>query len=121
MFCWWNTTGELRGFYAVADLIFVGKSLTQTGGQNPIEPARDGKPILVGPHMENFPAIAPDFLEANAMLQVNDAAELRRETERLLKDPAERERLGRAASELVARKSGAIALMADRVLSARKA
>ncbi len=70
-----DTTGELRGFYAAADLVFVGKSLTQTGGQNPIEPERDGKPILVGPHMENFAEVARDFQDAGAWVQVADAAE----------------------------------------------
>ncbi len=114
-----DTTGELRGFYAASDIVFVGKSLTQTGGQNPIEPAMDGKPIVVGPHMENFPAIAQDFLEARAYAQAQDAGELKALILRLLVDPAERSRLGRAASALVARKAGATRLMVDRVLSAR--
>jgi 3-deoxy-D-manno-octulosonic-acid transferase len=114
-----DTTGELRGFYAAADLVFVGKSLTQTGGQNPIEPAKDGKPIVVGPHMENFPAIANDFLEARAYAQAQDAVALETLILKLLGDSAERERLGRAAAALVARKAGATRLMADRVLSAR--
>ena len=114
-----DTTGELRGFYAAADLVFVGKSLTQTGGQNPIEPARDGKPILVGPHMENFAEVARDFREAGAWVQVADAAELAAAAERLLGDAAARERLGRAAADLVARKCGATPKMAARVLAAR--
>ena len=114
-----DTTGELRGFYATADVVFVGKSLTQTGGQNPIEPAKDGKPIVVGPHMENFPAISQDFLEAGAYAQARDADELKALVLKLLASPAERARLGRAASELVARKAGATRLMADRVLAAR--
>jgi len=114
-----DTTGELRGFYAVSDLIFVGKSLTQTGGQNPIEPAKDGKPILVGPHMENFPAISRDFLQARAYAQAKNPSELETLILDLLDNSAERVRLGRAASDLVARKAGAISLMADRVLSAR--
>ncbi len=116
-----DTTGELRGFYAAADVVFVGKSLTQTGGQNPIEPARDGKPIVVGPHMENFPAIAQDFIEARAWAQAKDVNELRVLVARLLSDTAERERLGRAASDLVVRKAGATRLMAQRVLAARVA
>jgi 3-deoxy-D-manno-octulosonic-acid transferase len=115
-----DTTGELRGFYAVSDLIFVGKSLTQTGGQNPIEPAKDGKPIVVGPHMENFPAISQDFLAAHAYAQAGDAKELEGLILDLLDNSAERVRLGRAAAELVLRKAGAISLMADRVLSARR-
>ncbi len=116
-----DTTGELRGFYAAADLVFVGKSLTQTGGQNPIEPARDGRPIVVGPHLENFAAIEQDFRAAGAFAQARDADDLRRTMVRLLDDAAERERLGRAAADLVARRAGAIRWMADRVLAARLA
>ena len=114
-----DTTGELRGFYVAADVVFVGKSLTQTGGQNPIEPAKDGKPVVVGPHMENFPVIARDFLEARAYAQARDAGELKALILKLLGDAAERARLGRAASDLVARKAGATRLMAERVLAAR--
>ena len=114
-----DTTGELRGFYAAADVVFVGKSLTQTGGQNPIEPAKDGKPIVVGPHMENFPVIAQDFLGAGAYAQAQDAADLKAIVLRLLGDTEERARLGRAAANLVVKKAGATKLMADRVLAAR--
>ena len=52
-----NTTGELRYFYELASLVFVGKSLTAEGGQNPLEPAALGKPIVFGPNMQNFQAI----------------------------------------------------------------
>ena len=114
-----DTTGELRGFYAVADLAFVGKSLTQTGGQNPIEPAKDGKAIVVGPHMENFAAIAEDCAAARAWRQARDAAELKAILRELLGAAAERARLGRAAADLVARKAGATRLMVARVLAAR--
>ena len=116
-----DTTGELRGFYAAADVVFVGKSLTQTGGQNPIEPAKDGKAVATGPHMENFPAIARDFSEAGAWAQARDAEDLRRILLRLLDDAGERGRLGKAAAELVARKAGATALMGRRVLGCRAA
>ena len=114
-----DTTGELRGFYAAADLIFVGKSLTQTGGQNPIEPARDGKPVVVGPHMENFAVIAADFTAAAAWRQARDTADLHRILLELLGDPAARQRLGRAAADLVANKAGATRRMAERVLAER--
>lgn len=113
-----DTTGELRGFYAAADLVFVGKSLTQTGGQNPIEPAKDGKPVVVGPHMENFAAIAGDFTSADAWAQARDEADLHAVLLRLLGAAAERARLGRAAAELVSRQAGALRLMADRVFAA---
>ena len=109
-----DTTGELRGFYANADAVFVGKSLTQRGGQNPIEPAVEGKPVVVGPHMENFPVIIEDFRKAGAIVQVGGAAELGEALDRLLGDAAERARIGAAAAALVARQAGATGRMADR-------
>jgi len=102
-----DTTGELRHFYARATVIFVGKSLTQTGGQNPIEPAVYGRPIVVGPHMENFTEIVPQFLAADALVQVRDAAGLVAELERFLADPARREAVGRRAAAVVERQRGA--------------
>ena len=112
-----DTTGELRGFYANADLVFVGKSLTEIGGQNPIEPARDGKPIVVGPHMENFRVIAADFAAARAWVQARDAADLRHHLLHLLADAAERARLGQAAAALVSRNAGATRHMSERILA----
>ena len=110
-----DTTGELRGFYAVADVVFVGKSLTQDGGQNPIEPARDGRPVVVGPHMENFPSVSDDFARAGAWIQVKDSKELETVFSRLLSDPAECSRLGAAAAALVDRQAGATRRMAARI------
>ena len=53
-----DTTGELRDWYGVATVVFIGKSLTATGGQNPVEPILAGKPVVFGPHMENFASLA---------------------------------------------------------------
>lgn len=114
-----DTTGELRGFYAAADVVFVGKSLTQTGGQNPIEPARDGRPVVVGPHMENFPGISDDFARAGAWVQIKDAQELGETLERLLSTPAECARLGSAAAALVDARAGATRRMAERIHALR--
>ena len=61
-----DTTGELRWFYEVATVIFVGKSLVGHGGQNIVEAAMSGHPVVVGPHLENFRAIARDFVSAGA-------------------------------------------------------
>src|SRR5438270_10732372 len=71
-----NTTGELNYFYERAAVIFVGKSLTSEGGQNPIEPGALGKPMIFGPNMQNFEAIARTFVEQNGAVQVQNAAEL---------------------------------------------
>lgn len=101
-----NTTGELRNFYAVADIIFVGKSLTEHGGQNPIEPAMYGKAVLVGPNMENFPAVMPVFMEQRALLQVRTAEELEGAISSLLQDAEHRSGLGRHAKETVAANQG---------------
>jgi 3-deoxy-D-manno-octulosonic-acid transferase len=103
-----DTTGELRGFYACADVIFVGKSLSEHGGQNIIEPALCGKPIVVGPNMENFAAVTQDFLAAGALVQVRDTAGLRDAVRALLSDPAKRVFLGQKARSLVGEKAGAI-------------
>jgi 3-deoxy-D-manno-octulosonic-acid transferase len=96
-----NTTGELRFFYAVADLVFVGKSLTAQGGQNPIEPAALGKAVVFGPHMQNFPQVVPQFLARGGAIQIADAAELEKTCEALLADPARRAELGRIGQEVV--------------------
>ena len=103
-----DTTGELRNFYEVANVIFVGKSLTQHGGQNIIEPAACAKAVIVGPNMENFESIVPDFLAAQALVQVSDAAGLRAAAARLLKDPAEARAIGTRAAAVVSGKSGAL-------------
>ena len=103
-----NTTGELRYFYEHGDVIFVGKSLKAEGGQNPIEPAVLGKPIVFGPHMENFSAVAKAFIEHRAALQVQDEAELEAAVAAVLADSQRAAEMGRAAREVVRTNSGAI-------------
>ncbi|MDH3981851.1 MAG: hypothetical protein OES84_03000, partial [Kiritimatiellaceae bacterium] len=103
-----DTTGELRNFYSVADLIFVGKSLHEYGGQNPIEPAMYGKAVVVGPNMENFPAVMPVFLQNDAIVQVADFKTLESEIGRLLADPASRNALGVRAARVVGENRGVI-------------
>jgi 3-deoxy-D-manno-octulosonic-acid transferase len=103
-----NSTGELRFFFEHAAVAFVGKSLLGTGGQNPIEPAALGLPVVVGPNMQNFPDVLPKFLEAQALVQVPDAAALETALDDLLRDPARRAELGRRAREVVERNRGAL-------------
>jgi 3-deoxy-D-manno-octulosonic-acid transferase len=71
-----DTVGELRKLYGIATLAFVGGSLIRHGGQNLIEPAALGCPVLFGPHVENFREIADALLAAGAAVQVPDAAAL---------------------------------------------
>ena len=103
-----NTTGELKYFYEQATVIFVGKSLTAHGGQNPIEPGSLGKAMVFGPNMENFLAIAAAFVQGNGAVQVQNAAELGGALSRLLKDEKLREELGRNALKVVHENQGAV-------------
>ncbi|HTO04792.1 MAG TPA: glycosyltransferase N-terminal domain-containing protein [Opitutus sp.] len=86
-----DTTGELRKLTQLADLIFIGKSLPPNeGGQTPVEAAALEKPILFGPSMSNFRAIAAELLAAGAAHEVADAAGLQREVARLFADDIRR-------------------------------
>ena len=93
-----DTTGELRKFTQLADLVFVGKSLPpHDGGQTPVEAAALGKPLLHGPHMTNFREIIQTLTEAGAVQKVETADELCRAVVELLIDAAQREKLSAAA------------------------
>lgn len=96
-----NTTGELRDWYAHASVCFVGKSLTAIGGQNPAEPVLVGRPVVFGPHMENFEALVRQLLAGKegqkGALQVNDEEELARCCAELLANPAQGQALVAAA------------------------
>src|SRR5947207_7504946 len=88
-----DTTGELQRWYGIATVVFVGKSLTAHGGQNPVEPILAGKPVVFGPHMENFAALARELVSNQAAIQVSDENALRESVATLLRDPSERFRL----------------------------
>ncbi|MFQ5646679.1 MAG: 3-deoxy-D-manno-octulosonic acid transferase [bacterium] len=102
-----DTIGELTRFYALSDIVFVGGSLVPHGGQNILEPAACSKPVLFGPHMQNFRDIA-GALKNNGGIQVNNQKELERETARLLKNPAYRKRVGKQARQVVMKNRGAV-------------
>ena len=108
-----NTTGELRDFYGEADIVFVGKSFMPGGGQNPIEPAIQGKAILTGPKMGAFRPILTAFLEANALLQVQTETELEASVRYLIDHPNERKALGQRARAVVEANQGALERTAD--------
>jgi 3-deoxy-D-manno-octulosonic-acid transferase len=108
-----DTTGELKDFYVHADVIFVGKSLTQHGGQNIIEPAALGKPVVVGPNMENFVPVMADFTAANAVVQVADETGLYESLIELLADDSRRAELGRLGRKVVMERRGAVQKTVD--------
>lgn len=97
-----DSTGELRQWYALADLVFVGKSLHGRGGQNPVEPVAAGKPVLFGPHMENFATISRQLLESGAALQVGDEKDLEEKAAILLNEEGLRAEMAKAGAEVMA-------------------
>jgi len=99
-----DSMGELSGLFRFADVVFMGGTLARRGGHNILEPAFFGRPIIVGPHMENFPDIARKFSAAGAVLESTD---LSAAVDGLLRDPALRARLGGRARELAEAEQGA--------------
>ncbi len=102
-----DTVGELAQLYQIATVVFVGGSLVDTGGHNILEPAIFGRPIVFGPHMQNFEEIARTFLSNGAAVQVETAEDLEQTLRHLLTDADERARLGTAARQLVEANRGA--------------
>jgi 3-deoxy-D-manno-octulosonic-acid transferase len=102
-----DTMGELSHLYALATVAFVGGSLVPAGGHNILEPARHRRPILFGPHMDNFAEVAEAFLGEGTPHQVRDAPELATRVLELFRDPAAAQRMGEAAYRVLARNRGA--------------
>jgi len=110
-----DTLGELAGAFALGDVVFVGGSIAPRGGHNILEPAAAGLAIVCGAHMENFEAIARDFVESGALLQVDTAEELAPAVGNVLRDPLLAQRLGGSARQLVEQKRGTAARIAGRL------
>lgn len=118
-----DTIGELMGFYAAADVAFVGGSLCEVGGHNVLEPAALGVPSVVGPHTFNFKDVTRHLREAGGLQQVDDADAMAAAVRHLLGDPAARREMGDASRRAVAELGGAVARtldLADEVLAGRR-
>lgn len=107
-----DTIGHLKALYAAASFVFIGKSLAVGGGQNIIEPAFFGKPIIVGPLMENFRDVTALFKAKGALIQIEDTDEYKeqfaQEVGRLVRDEALRRQLGDNALAVVKANQGAL-------------
>lgn len=103
-----DTVGELAQIYGIADAVFVGGSLVPRGGHNVLEPALRHKPVLVGPHTENFRDAVALLVDAGAAVVVSDAAALAAELRTLLADPDTAAKRGTAGAEAVAARHGAV-------------
>lgn len=101
-----DTVGELSSIYGISDIVIIGKSFRGHGGQNPFEAAFWGKPIVCGPHMENFPVIQ-DFYKVGAAIEVREE-ELYSKLKELLSTPEKAKDIGLKAQELYRKNSGAV-------------
>ena len=112
-----DTTGELQCWYGIATVVFMGKSLTAHGGQNPVEPIAAGKPVIFGPHMENFGALAQTLVAKNGAIQVLDVEELECAAEKLLRDNEVRRLLVQSAEGVLKQHRGATAHTAQLIVA----
>ena len=110
-----DSLGELFAYYAACDVAFVGGSLVPLGGQNLIEAASVGRPVLVGPYTYNFDDATRWAIEAGAALRVTDVDDLLDQALTLLGDAPARARMGAAGLAFAARHRGAAARVAELV------
>jgi len=104
-----DTLGELAEVYGLARWAFLGGSLVPQGGQNPLEPARWGVPMVFGPHMENFQEIADALLAVGGAAQVADAGDIVRRLRAWRQNPAAAKSAGAAAETAARSEAGAVA------------
>jgi 3-deoxy-D-manno-octulosonic-acid transferase len=103
-----DTIGELGLFYALAPVAFVGGSLVDRGGQNPVEPIKLGAAVLTGPNWRNFRDSYTELLKAGGCKEVSDAEDLARAALGLLKDAGASREMTRRAEAAIATMSGAL-------------
>jgi 3-deoxy-D-manno-octulosonic-acid transferase len=111
-----DTMGELRKFYSLADVVFVGRSLVPLGGSDPMEVAALGKPIVAGPHMENFESPVSVLRDAGAIRRVQSTGALASVIGELLGDATTREWMGAAARAVVLEHQGATQRTVDQLV-----
>lgn len=103
-----DTMGELERIYGIGGLTFVGGSLVPVGGHNILEPAAFGKPVVYGPHMENFREVVRIIEAEGAGVQVHDARELFEHARKILADRSYYDCMSRAAIRAIQKNQGAI-------------
>lgn len=111
-----DTMGELRKFYALATVVFVGRTLTPLGGSDLMEVAGLARALIAGPHTENFAEAAGLLRDAGGMMVVQNGPELAAAVADLLRDPDARARMGQAARETILQRRGATERTVQRIL-----
>lgn len=116
-----DSMGELFSYYAACDVALIGGSLMPFGGQNLIEAAAMGKPILIGPHTHNFADITKNGVLSGAVIQLQNTTELREKIEFLFNNKAKRTEMGEAGLNFNQASTGAtvkVMLLITRYLTA---
>ncbi len=112
-----NTTGELRSWFTLAEVVVIGKSFCGIGGQNPVEPILAGKPVVVGPHMENFADVVHDLCSCEGIVQLPDESLLEDTLRRLLLDPEMGSDIAQRGAKAMARHEGSAETTAQFILT----
>jgi tetraacyldisaccharide 4'-kinase len=111
-----DSIGELSGLFSRASVVFMGGTLARRGGHNILEPAYFGSPVITGPHMENFVAIAREFAAGEAIENINSPAGLAPAVDRILSDSNHAWTLGERARRIASEKRGAAGQIAQLLL-----
>ena len=102
-----DSMGEMFTYYAACDFAFIGGSLLDFGGQNLIEPASVGKPVLIGPHTFNFNEVTESAIQAGAAIRINDTLTLSDKIVFLYEHPIEQKKMQEAAIAFTRSSKGA--------------
>ncbi|GGY79126.1 lipid IV(A) 3-deoxy-D-manno-octulosonic acid transferase [Marinobacter zhanjiangensis] len=112
-----DTMGELLVMYGAADMAFVGGSLIERGGHNPLEPAAWGIPVVTGSHVFNFETVFRQLDKGEGLVRVEDERDLAEQVARLLSNPEQAEETGRSALAVVEANRGALDRVVNGILS----
>ncbi|MBV8899780.1 MAG: hypothetical protein JOY92_06660 [Verrucomicrobia bacterium] len=115
-----DSTGELRGWYQTADVVVIGKSFQGIGGQNPVEPIQAARPVISGPHMENFATLMKELVAAGGVRQLAGPEALPAAVADLLDHPEQAATMVERAGSVLAFHHGATARIAASILAARR-
>lgn len=111
-----DTMGDLNKFYALASIVFVGRTLTPMGGSDMMEPAALGKCTLFGPHTFNFKQTVQDLLEVEGAIEVKNPQELLQMTQKCLANPSFSAQIAEKGRDVIRKKQGATQKTVDAVL-----
>jgi 3-deoxy-D-manno-octulosonic-acid transferase len=115
-----DSTGELRDWYCTATVVVMGKSFRGIGGQNPVEPILAGKPVICGPHMENFDYLIRELRRAGGVIQLQSERQLAGSVADLLVSPEKAAQLVTNAEGALMQHRGATNRTVELILHARR-